>query len=304
MALENISEQVRRLIRENDPRAAADLLATAFRDKNQQLFNIALVQQANLKKLADQNAAGILSLDEVNKEEAKANAALLHLSEEYARLFEGTDTPTDTKSLPRWVLFAGAGIVGLVLIGFLAKGTLFSPNYPKTFDVEVSLYQKGNEAKAIAEGEVNLRLGEAELQSRLHLDAQGKANFKDLNEKYRDSVVQLLYYPINKDRQIKISGQGPTKLTGKDQLIRFSLEFLPDTTVFEATIFGPNGKKITGAQITVDGTLHAISDENGYFKMAIPKLTGSAANFYIEKNGTRLYSLDVTISPGYHEIHI
>ena len=29
----------------------------AFRDKNSQLFNIALVQQANIKKLADQSAA-------------------------------------------------------------------------------------------------------------------------------------------------------------------------------------------------------------------------------------------------------
>ena len=99
MAFEKLSDQIRQLIGENDQRQAAELLLRAFRDRNPTLFNIALVQQANIKKLADQNAAGILSPDEVNREQAKINVALLHLSDEHARLFEAS---VSRRVLPRW----------------------------------------------------------------------------------------------------------------------------------------------------------------------------------------------------------
>lgn len=302
MASEKVSDRIQQLIRENDPRAAADLLAQAFRDKNPQLFNIALVQQANLKKLADQSAAGILSPEDLNREQAKANAALLHLSEEHARLYEGVASPVPL-GLPRWVLLGIVIVLALVLIGWLVKSALSDSNYPKTFDVEVSLYEKGNEASVVSEGEVNLRLGEAEPQNRQSLDATGKATFKEVSEKYRDSTVQLLYFPAN-SRRFKIGPPSASKLSGQKQLIRFPIEFLPDTTVFEATLRDSKGRRVAGAQITVDGNLHSMSDANGYFKLAIPKATGSTANLIIEKNGKRLHAQDVTLSSGYHEIPI
>ncbi|MBC7776251.1 MAG: hypothetical protein H7246_12520 [Phycisphaerae bacterium] len=301
MAFEKISERVRQLIQENDQRAAADLLMQAFRDKNLQLFNIALVQQANIKKLADQSAAGILSPDEINREQAKTNAALLHLSDEHARLYERAASAKST-GLPRWVLLAGGALV-LVLVGWLMKNALGRPDYPKTFDVEVILHDKAGENISIGEGEVNLRLGEVELQSRLPLDASGKATFKDLSEKFRGDSVRLLYFPP-KARRFNIINQSAAILSGQRQSIRFALEFLPDTTVYEGGLRDSKGRAISEAQITIDGTLHATSDAKGYFKLAIPKANGASAYFEIEKNGKRLLKQDVTISSGYHEISI
>lgn len=302
MAFEKVSDHVRHLIRENDPRAAADLLAQAFRDKNPQLFNIALVQQSNIKKLADQSAAGILSPDEMNREQAKTNAALLHLSDEYTRLYEDA-APAPGTGLPRWVLPAAAAVLALVLIGWLASKSLSSTNSPKTFDVEVSLVEKGAESLAISEGEVNLRLGEAEPQERHPLDAVGKATFKDLSEKYRDSMVQLLYFPP-RNRRFKIDLQSAATLTGQDQLIRFTMEFLPDTTVLEATVIDSKRQRIAGAQITVDGKIRTQSDANGYFQVIIPKAIGTELLFVVEKNGKPLSKQTLAIWAGHKEFPI
>lgn len=302
MAFEKVSDHVRHLIRENDPRAAADLLAQSFRDKNPQLFNIALVQQSNIKKLADQSAAGILSPDEMNREQAKTNAALLHLSDEYTRLYEGA-APAPGTGIPRWVLPAAAAVLALVLIGWLANKSLSSTNSPKTFDVEVSLVEKGAESLAISEGEVNLRLGEAEPQERHPLDAAGKATFKDLSEKYRDSMVHLLYFPP-RNRRFNVSQQSATTLTGRDQLIRFTVEFLPDTTVLEATLTDAKGQRIAGAQITVDGKIQTQSDANGYFQVIIPKAVGTELLFVVEKNRNRIFRQSLAIWAGHKEFSI
>lgn len=147
MAIEKVSEQARRHIRENDQRAAADLLMQAFRDKNQQLFNIAVVQQANIKKLADQSAAGILSVDEINREQAKTNAALLHLSDEYARLYE-TKTSTQQKKIPWWAYGIGVLLVAAVLFyRFISAAPKVqipeTTTIPKPLKADTTVYEAG-----------------------------------------------------------------------------------------------------------------------------------------------------------------
>ncbi|MEO6037624.1 MAG: hypothetical protein ABIQ93_04360 [Saprospiraceae bacterium] len=296
MAFEKLSDRVRQLIGENDQRAAADLLLQALRDKNSSLFNIALVQQANIKKLADQSAAGILSADETNREQARTNVALLHLSDEYARLYEGADVD---RAFPRWALWAAAGLVALVLIGWLVKNAGSQVSYPATFDLTVRLHEPGGEQMAIREGQVNLRLGEAVPQEPHALTADGEAVFRDLSEKYRDKTVQLLYSPA-KDRRFKIREQSAAAVSGQNQTILFTLEFLPDTTIYEATLRDSKGRTVPAAQITVDGNLHAVSDEHGYFKIAIPKASGEQAHFVVEKKGARLFEQDLTISSGHN----
>ena len=296
MAFEKISDQVRALIRENDPRAAADLLAQAFRDKNPQLFNIALVQQANIKKLADQGAAGILSPDEMNREQAKINVALLHLSDEHARLFEGSAAGA---GVHRWVFLAGIVVLSLILIGLLLKYVVSNSHSASTFDVEVRLHEPGGDQKVISEGQVNLRLGDNMPQEPRSLDAEGKALFRDLSGKYKGDSVHLVYFPANKDRRFTISKPSATTLTGQNQSIHFTIEFLPDTTVLAATLRDIKGHTVAGAQITIDGNLHATSDANGYFQIAVPKSSGSVADFVIEKNGARLFSGDLTIWAGH-----
>jgi len=295
MAFEKLSDRVRQLIGENDQRAAADLLARAFGDKNPPLFNIALVQQANIKKLADQNAAGILSAEERNREQAKINAALLHLSDEHARLFEGG---APASAVPRGLLWAGAALLGLILIGWLVKNSLSGASYPKTFDLEVRLHEPDGEQKFITEGQVNVRLGEQAPQELHALDNNGRAVFRDLSEKYRGDSVHLLYVPP-KERRFKITQQSAAVLSGLNESIRFIVEFLPDTTVLEATLRDSKGKAVAGAQITIDGTIRSTSDANGYFKVAIPKSSGTEALFVIEKNGNRLFEQDLTIWSGH-----
>ncbi|MCY7330159.1 MAG: hypothetical protein LH618_16530, partial [Saprospiraceae bacterium] len=76
-------------------------------------------------------------------------------------------------------------------------------------------------------------------------------------------------------------------------------QFLPDTSVFEASLRDAKGRAVRNAKITVDGNLHSISDENGYFKLAIPKASGAVANFVIEKDGVRRFVQDMTISGGH-----
>ena len=303
MALEKISERIRQLIRENEQQAAADLLMQAFRDKNPQLFNIALVQQANIKKLADQSAAGILSTEEINREQAKTNAALLHLSDEYARLHESAAASAGSGGLPQWAFIGIGSLAVLLLIGWLVKNFTSDKAGQQTFALEVYVHEPGGEARAIREGQVNLRLGETILQSRLSLDTDGRATFKELSEKFKGDSVQLLYFPL-KERRFKIIKQSAAILTGQNQTIRFALEFESDTTVFEGGLRDAKGRAIPDAQITVDGTLHATSDAKGYFKVTIPKANGTSAFFEIEKNGKRLLKQDVTISPGYHEIPV
>jgi hypothetical protein len=294
MASQTISERVRKLIGENEQRAAADVLMQAFRDKNAQLFNIALMQQGNIKKLADQSALGILSQDQINREQAKINAALLHLCEEHTRLFESGARAAVSN---RWKLWAGAALAALVLIGWLLNRSMAGTSYPETFDIEVRLHEPGGENRVIQEGKVALRLGEKVLQEQA-LDAGGKAVYPELSKKYRDSSVHLLYFPP-RDRTFSILEQTATTITGLDQTIFFTLEFLPDTTVFEATLQDLKGRAISGATITIDGNLHATSDANGYFKVAIPKPGGATAHFFIEKNGKRLYQQDLMISSGH-----
>ncbi len=295
MAFEKLSDRVRQLIGENDQRAAANLLLQALRDKNPQLFNIALVQQANIKQLADQSATGILSPDEQHREQAKINVALLHLSDEHARLYEHT---APVSAMPRKALLAAAGLLALLLIGWAVKKTASPPTLTATFDLVVMLHETGGEERVIREGQVTLRLGENLLQQRLALDAAGTATFRDLSNKYQEDSVHLLYFPP-KDRPFRISRQSAATLTGQDQTIRFTLEYLPETTVYKATLRDIKGKTISGAQITVDGNLHATSDEHGYFQITIPKPSGALANFVIEKNGRRLFELEMMISPGH-----
>ncbi len=295
----NISDRVRQFIGENDQRAAVALLLEAFRDKNAELFNIALVQQANIKKLGDQSATGILSTEERNREQAKINVALLHLSDEHARLFEDGSSG---RSMPRWIILATIALVALVLVGWLIKNNRSQPVYPETFDVTVRLHEPGGEQIAITEGQVNLRLGEAVPQDPHPLNATGEATFRDLSEKYRDSLVRLLYFPP-RNRRFKITQQSAAVLSGQDQTIRFTLEFLPDSTPFEGSLRDPKGP-LAGAEITVDGNLRTTSDEKGYFKIDIPKASGASAYFVIEKNGRRRYQQTVTISPGFHSIPI
>lgn len=296
MAFEKLSDRVRQLIGENDQRQAAGLLLGALRDKNPGLFNIALVQQANIKKLADQSAAGILSPDEMNREQAKINAALLHLSDEYARLFEAAHT--GVRTLPRWVLPVAVVVAALMLIGWWIKNASAKSAYPDTFDLEVRLHEPGGEQAVIREGQVNLRLGEAVPQKPTALDAAGTAVFRELSSKYRGNTVHLLYFPLG-ERRFKIIRQSELTISGQNQAIRFVLQFLPDTTVFEATLRDPKGRPLRAAQITVDGNLHAASDQNGYFRLAIPKASGAVANFVIEKDGVRRFVQDITISPGH-----
>ncbi|MEQ1745069.1 MAG: hypothetical protein ABMA02_06575 [Saprospiraceae bacterium] len=300
MAVLKTSDRVRQLIGENDQRAAADLLMQAFREKNQSLFNIALVQQANIKKLADQIATGILSPDEINLQQAKINAALLHLSDEHARLFEGG--AGRGAAVPRWVLWAGAALVLLLLIGWLVN-RVTSATTPDTFDLDVYLHEPGGDDKVIKEGEVNLRLGEEIPQDARPLGADGKAFFKNLAQKYGGDSVHLIYFPL-KDRRYKMIGQSAAVLSGQDQTILFVLEFVPDTTIFQATLRDSKGRTIAGAQITIDGNIHATSDSTGYFNVAVPKAPGTEVNLVIEKNGKRLFAKDAMITSGHKQIPI
>ncbi|MFN0015492.1 MAG: hypothetical protein ACKVU2_13180 [Saprospiraceae bacterium] len=299
MAVLNTSDRVRQLIGENDQRAAANLLMQAFRKKNQSLFNIALVQQANIKKLADQIATGILSPDEINLQQAKINAALLHLSDEHARLFEGG---VSGATMPRWALLAGAAVMALGLIVWLVARAVSDENYPETFDLEVYLHEPGGEQFVVNSGLVNLRLGEKMLPYPRQLDTAGKAVFKELSKIYRDSAVHLLYSPAQKDRRFKIIKQTVEALSGRDQDILFTLEFLPDTTVFEATLRDSKGRTIAGAQITIDGNIHATSDSTGYFNVAVPKAKGAEFVLVIEKNGKRLFFKTTWLTSDHQEI--
>lgn len=297
MAFEKLSDRVRQLIGENDQRAAANLLLQALRDKNPQLFNIAVVQQANIKQLADQRAAGILSPEEQHREQAKINAALLHLSDEHARLYETADAPTTV--LPRRGWLIAAGLLALLLIGWAVKKTALPspPTQPATFDLVVVLHEPGGEERVIREGQVALRLGENLLQQRLALDAAGTATFRDLNGIHRGDSAHLLYFPP-KDRPFRISRQSAATLTGQDQTIRFTLEYLPETTVYEVTLRDIKGRTISDAQITVDGNVHVTTDKHGYFRVDIAKPSGAQAHLVIEKQGKRLFGQEVTISPG------
>ncbi len=295
MAFEKLSDQIRQLIGENEQRQAADLLAQALRDKNPALFNIALVQQGNIKKLADQSAIGILSTDEANRERAKINAALLHLSDEYARLFESSEVQ---RSLPRWVLPVAGLVVLVIVIGWFIKNASATPHYPDTFDLEVRLHEPGGEQAVITEGQVNLRLNDDVPQEPHALDARGTAIFRVLSSKFRGDTIHLLYFPP-RERKFTVAQQSALTATGENQTIRFTIQFLPDTTVFEATLRDTKGRPVKNAQITVDGNLRSTSDENGYFKVAIPKASGAVANFVIEKDGARRFVQDMTISPGH-----
>ncbi|HLP93678.1 MAG TPA: hypothetical protein VK168_06555 [Saprospiraceae bacterium] len=292
MAIEKVSEQARRHIRENDQRAAADLLMQAFRDKNQQLFNIAVVQQANIKKLADQSAAGILSVDEINREQAKTNAALLHLSDEYARLFEAQSAPKAAIGLPLWAYGAAAAVVAIIVIGWLLSN---SAPAPETFALEVYLHEAGAEEKAIRDGQVNLRLGETILQSKLPLDAEGRATFKELSAKFKADSVHLLYFPSTSQR-FTVKSQSAATLSGTNQSIRFALEFVPDTTQFSLTIQDAKGRAIQDAEITIDGNLHTKTDAKGYFQIPVAKAVGSTILLVIESKGKRIFSQDVALT--------
>lgn len=294
MGIQTLSGRVRQLIAENDQRQAAEMLLSAFRDKNAALANLALIQQANIKKLADQNAAGILTTDEINREQAKTNAALLHLADEHARLFEASQPGF---ALPRKGIGFALIIATLLLTGWLIASILKSNSYPETFNLEVRLHEPDGEQTVIDEGRVNLRLGDIVPQEPQLLDRTGKAVFRELSRKYRGDSVHLLYFPA-RERRFKELEQSAVTATGKDQTIRFTLEFIPDTTLVEMTLFDANGQRIPGAQITIDGSLRCTSDENGYFQAAIPKASGATADFVIEKNGKRLFKQDLAISPG------
>jgi len=293
MVMEKLSDRVRDLIGENEQRAAVDLLLQALRDQNADLYNIALIQQANIKKLADQSAIGILSTEERNREQAKINVALLHLSDEHARLYEGTPIGI---AWPRRVGWAAAILLSLAVIGWLVKLAVSAPAYPTTFDLEVRAHEPAGEQLALREGEVNVRLG-----GQLYpLDAEGNASLRDLNANKGDSV-HLQYFP-RPGRRFKASQPSAVGLSGQNQAIDFTLDFL-DTTFFVATLRDLKGP-LAGAQITVDGNLHTTSDEHGYFKIAIPKASGSTAHFLVEKNGQRRYEQTITISPSLKSIRI
>lgn len=301
MANKTLSDRVRQLIAENEQRQAADILADAFRNKNTGLYNLAVIQQGNCKKLGDQSAAGILSTDEINREQAKINAALLHLADEHARLFEPVKPGI---SMARKRLWYALILVALALTGWLIARVVENSAYPETFNLEVRLHQPYGEQAAITDGEVNLRLGDAVPQEKHPLDASGVTIFKDLSSrKFQGDSVHLLYFPT-KNQKFKVVDQSAVTTTGKDQTIRFTLEFIPDTTLVEMTLFDTNGKRIPGAQITIDGTLHCTSDAFGYFQAAVPKANGAIADFVIEKNGKRLFKQELAISPGPKSIPI
>lgn len=301
MTNKSLSDRVRQLIAENEQRQAADILSDAFRDQNASLFNLALIQQGNCKKLADQSAAGILSTDEINREQAKINAALLHLADEHARLFETGKSAVSQAPKRLWYAVA---LAALALTVWLIARVVENTGYPETFNLEIRLHQPGGEQAAITEGQVNLRLGDAVPQEKHTLDGSGTAVFKDLSSgKFRGDSVYLLYFPAQ-NRKFTIVDQSAAKTTGKDQTIRFTLEFIPDTTLVEMTLFDAKGQRIPGAQITIDGTLRCTSDEHGYFRAAIPKASGAIADFVIEKNGKRLFKQELAISPGPKSIPI
>ncbi|MEO6758539.1 MAG: hypothetical protein ABIO24_03725 [Saprospiraceae bacterium] len=299
MAFEKLSDRVRQLIGENDQRAAADLLMQALRDKNPALFNIALVQQANIKKLADQSAAGILSADELNREQAKTNAALLHLSDEYARLYEGGIVK---KAFPRWVFFAGAALLVLLVAGWLLRNAASHSDLPATFDLTIRVHGPGDEQMAVTEGKVKLRLGQAVSLEPQALNPDGEVVFRNLSSSYHGDSIHLQYIP-DRVRRFKLSPVTPVVLSGQNQTLGFTLEFAPDTTVFAATL-RDQGRAISGADISVDGNLHTYSDDNGYFQIAIPKPSGATAELVVGKNGQRLYRQTITITSVYREISI
>ena len=304
MAAEKISDQIRQLIQENDQRAAAELLTEAFRDKNSKLFDIAVVQLANIKKLSDLNAAGVLSFEEMNREQAKTNDSLLYLANEHARLFEG-ETSEPENATPGWIWKASVALVAVLGILGLLKYTGISGNAPDSFDLELRLYEPGGEQKVITEGEVNIRLGEEVPRQPQKLNEEGSVVFRELSGRYRDSVVHLLYFPTVNSRRFEISNQNAAVIKNKKrQTLRFEVAFLPDTTLFEALLRGSDQRVISGADITIDGNIHVTSDEKGYFKVPIPKASGEVANLVIEKNGKILLKQDVSVSSGFREIPI
>ena len=238
----------------------------------------------------------------MNREQGKNNAALLHLSDEYARLYESGHA-AKTKALPRWGYLAVAALMILLLIGWLLKTVGTGKDVSETFALEVYLHDAASEEKAIQDGQVNVRLGETILQSRLPLDAQGRATFKELSEKFRGDSVHLLYFPPN-NRRLKVSRQSSATLTGQNQTIRFALELLPDTTLFALTLRDAKGRAIPAAEITIDGNLHTRSDANGYFQVPVPKSSGTTALLVIEKNGKRIFEQDITLSSSHTRLRI
>ena len=225
--------------------------------------------------------------------------ALLHLSDEHARLFEGENA---VRTMPRWMIVAAVALIALLLVGWLLKNNRSQPVYPATFDLTVHLDGPAGEQAVINEGQVSVRLGETVLQAVLNRD--GEATFRDVSEIHRGDSVFLQYTPPETlKRRFKITQQRAALLTGKNQTIGFTLEFLQETTIFKGTLRDPRGP-VAGARITVDGNLYTTSDASGYFEIAIPKPSGADAHFLVEKNGQRKYAQTIPISSGFHSIPI
>jgi len=295
MEMNTVSEQVRRWVAENDQRQAADILLAAFRGKNTQLTNLATVQHANIKKLADHRAAGILSNDEYNIELAKINAALLHLADEHARLHEQS-TSTRKSRLPMLGAMVAIGAL-IFLAAWWWRSRNIEVEYPESFDIEVRLHEPGGEHLVVKEGSVNLRLGDAVPQEPRALDAGGRAVFRELSSKFRGDSLQLLYFP-ERERRFRTIEQSAATASGQNQTIRFTLAFIPDTTLVEMTLYDAQQRRLSGALVTIDGTLQCTTDNKGYFRLAVPKASGQTADFVVEKNGKRLFKQDLVLAPG------
>lgn len=295
---ENVSQQVRQLIAENEPRQAATLLYESFKDKNEQLAKIALVQINHQKRLSDQVATGILSQSEINIEQAKINQALLYLADEHIRLFGGgQETPVADK---KWLWRVALGVLGLLAI-VLIFNWVIAEKPPATFDLEVRLHGPKGEQDVVQGGRANVRLGSDVPQAPQPLDANGKALFRKLSGEYLRDSVQLVYLPDNGLRYRVLRQSAATG--AESRTIRFELAVVEDTTRLRLTLRDRKGP-LANAQVTIDGKTVLVTDKNGYFEADIIKPSGGQVHLLVEKDGKRRFEQDITISPEFKTLPI
>lgn len=295
---EQISAQIKRLVAENETRQAAERLLAQFQGRNEQLAKLALVQLNNLKRLLDQTAAGVLSQAEIGLEQNKINQALLYLADEHARLYE-SGKPAQTASRRPYAWLAGAAALALLAFGAYYLGGRPTA-MPGSFDLEVRLHGPQGEQDPLRDGRVNVRLGQTTPQEAKTLDAEGRAWFRELGEKYVHDTISLIFFP-GKGRYQVISQSAYTAAESKT--IRFTLDVLPENTLVRYALRGKKGP-LSGATVTIDGKLTARTDEKGYFELAVPKAAGAQAHFLIEKDGKRLFEQDLTLSPEFNTLPV
>ncbi len=290
-------EQVHQLIAEDRLEAAGDELSRYWAGRHRGLHAATLQAGRRLRTLRERQVKGTISMADADVERARITELLLAVADQVDQpapaLPPEQEAGADEPAKRRWLLLALLLLAALLLVGYV-----FYPREKEEaasaepFSLELYL-QTTTEGvvQPLANGRVEVLLGDHHLPV-MQSNAAGAIAFDHLPAKYLDDSIRVL--PVNmRYRVVRQSAYLP----GASRRITVELAPLPDTTLWRGAVVSTENKPVAGARIDIEsGLAEAMTDERGYFNVAVPLREGEKIQVEVFVRGRRLRDAAYTLT--------